>query len=257
MFDPRISAAAAGTAFVLSLLLGLTHGARLPWLLIRPLVFALLFFLISTGIYQVVIRFLPELLEEDPFPDSEEEPAEAPGARIDIMENNGPGPALFPGDDEEENTEDLGNISELIGGGAEAPARERPGAVQSGGNNYAPPLDHSAENGYTGGRAGGNVSAGDSSSPRPVPVSEAAAVPRPVSQAAPGDLENVDILPDLDSLAGAFLTSGTGEEETTDYSSAGAVKKPSSGGKGQNMAGDFNPKELAAAIRTKLKREEG
>jgi hypothetical protein len=256
MFEPRISAAAAGTAFAFSLLLGLVNGVRFPWLLLRPLIFAVLFFLLSTAIYQVLLRVLPELLEGDgETSDYGDESLGALGSRINIMEGEGsdPVPAMVSDEGENEDEGALGNISDFIGGASNSPAREQPAMGE--GNNYAPPLDHPMENRYTGGRAEGRVSPGNGAS-APAPASGAAAAPRPASSAA-RELGGVDMLPDLDSLAGAFLTPGEGGEEGTDYSSAGGAKKPSPGGKGQSMAGDFNPKELAAAIRTKLKREEG
>ncbi|MDR1059103.1 MAG: hypothetical protein LBL43_06105 [Treponema sp.] len=252
MFDLRISGIAAGAAFILSFLLGLIHKAGLPWLLLRPLIFAVLFFLISAAVYQLVSRFLPELLEGGgETPDYGDESPEVPGSRVNIMEGEGSGPApAIASDEGGEEGDNLGNISDIIAKGSNSPARERPAAGGLGEDNYAPPLDHPAENRYTGGRAQERVSLGDDA-PESV-----AAVPRPVSPAAV-EIEGVDVLPDLDSLAGAFLTSEGEDEDTADYSTAGAVKKPSPGGKGQSMAGDFNPKELAAAIRTKLKREEG
>jgi hypothetical protein len=257
MFDLRISGIAAGAAFILSFLLGLIHKAGFPWLLLRPLMFAVLFFLISAAVYQLISRFLPELLEGGgETPDYGDESPEVPGSRVNIMEGegSGPAPAIASDGGGEEEDDNLGNISDLIGRRSNSPVRERPAMDDSGGNNYAPPLDHPAENRYTEGRAQERVPVGDDA-PEPVPAS-AAAVPRPVSPAAV-EIEGVDVLPDLDSLAGAFLTSEGEAEDTADYSAAGAVKKPSPGGKGQSMAGDFNPKELAAAIRTKLKREEG
>jgi hypothetical protein len=67
----------------------------------------------------------------------------------------------------------------------------------------------------------------------------------------------MDVLPDLDAMARAFLP-GSGEDgtDTTEYSTADdSRKRPAAGSRGQKMEGDFNPKELAAGIRTILKKE--
>jgi hypothetical protein len=73
----------------------------------------------------------------------------------------------------------------------------------------------------------------------------------------------MDVLPDLDSLAGAFLpNSGEEAEDAPEYSTPAApaapstpARRPSASSKGQKMEGDFNPKELAEGIRTILKKE--
>jgi hypothetical protein len=74
---------------------------------------------------------------------------------------------------------------------------------------------------------------------------------------AQGTEESVDVLPDLDSMARAFLPNdGEDEADTTEYSTSdGPLKRPAAGARGQKMEGDFNPKELAAGIRTILKKE--
>jgi hypothetical protein len=66
----------------------------------------------------------------------------------------------------------------------------------------------------------------------------------------------VDILPDLDSLANAFLPSSGGEGgDVPDVSSPAPERKPLPGRKPQKLDGDFNPKDLAAGIRTVLNKE--
>ena len=62
-----------------------------------------------------------------------------------------------------------------------------------------------------------------------------------------------ELLPDLDTMAGAFNPSGEVEElEPVDQP---PVRKPSVGGKPSKLEGDFDPKDLATAIRDRLKRE--
>lgn len=69
--------------------------------------------------------------------------------------------------------------------------------------------------------------------------------------------DGFDVLPDLESLAGAFLpSSGDTTADVQEYQSADVPRKPI-GNRPQKMDGDFNPKDLAAGIRTILKKQEG
>jgi hypothetical protein len=78
----KVSGGIAGAAFVLSFLLGLIGRAGFPVILIRALVFAVVFFGLIEGIYVVVKRFLPELLGKE---EVVEEEAESSGSNIDIL----------------------------------------------------------------------------------------------------------------------------------------------------------------------------
>jgi hypothetical protein len=248
MFDIKAGAIAAGAAFFISLLVGIFSRAAFPALIVRPLLFAVLFFIISALINMIISRFLPELLDSN---DPGRGP-DLPGSRIDISEAAIPGRASAPlapsnfaqADDSEDN---LGNITELA---SNAPAAPAPGESPSGGGfandeNSLPEftgLDQGGQNGYT-----------DNGVPEAFGLpGDSGAGPEPLSGAG----AQVDVLPDLDSLAGAFLPqSGEDGGETVDYSTPSPAKKPSTSSKGQKMEGDFNPKDLAAGIRTILKKE--
>jgi hypothetical protein len=231
MFDVRISGIIAGAAFLLSFLVGLVSRAALPVLFARAFIFAVLFFVLSGLVYSLVSRFLPELLE-----DAKDDPGFNPrGSKVNIIEDDIPGPVpAAPGmvfaqpDDSEEG---LGNISDLA-----AKSRARPG--QDGKAPDIPGLDLESQSDYT---QEGQLEALSGS--RDAPGSS-------------GEVGSVDMLPDLDSLAGAFLSSSGDEEETAEYSAADPVKKKSLYSKGQKMEGDFNPKDLAAGIRTILNKED-
>jgi hypothetical protein len=240
MFNVRISAIAAGIAFVVSFLLGLLSGASLPFLIIRPLIFGVLFFVIAAVVYFLVSHFLPELLDESGPEPLEMDDALSPGSKINITEEEpaGAGAVAYaaPEDDSEDN---LGDISDLLGGRRAAKPLEAD----------SPGLDHYDKDGYTrsGAIPAGVSGGGNSTGSRGV-------TPKPVMASDSGDL--VDLLPDLDSMAKAFLPN-SGEEgmDTTEYSTSdGPLKRPA-GGRGRKMDGDFNPKELAAGIRTILKKE--
>jgi hypothetical protein len=73
--------------------------------------------------------------------------------------------------------------------------------------------------------------------------------------AVPDSSETVDVLPDLDSLAASFIPSPSTEDEGEVTAESFPKKAPSTNSKSQNMQGDFQPKELASAIQTILKRE--
>ncbi|MCL2478637.1 MAG: hypothetical protein FWF22_03990 [Treponema sp.] len=220
MFNIRISVLAGCAAFLLSLLIGLISGSSFPIVIVRPVIFGILFFGLPFFFSLLINRFLPELLEEnDKAPD-----IVLPGSRINITEES---PAAMPGniyarpDDTEGG---LGNISDALN---TAPAPEAPDHHEKP---AVPGLDQDGENGYTDQKQG------------IAPVKEG----------------GYDILPDLESLAGAFMPSaGDKETETYDYQENDPPKRPVMGNKSQKMDVDFSPKDLAAGIRTILEKQEG
>jgi len=127
----RVSGIAAGIAFVLSLLIGILSGAGFPYLLLRALVFACVFFALSGLGFWAVSRFLPELLSEsgggtdvgDDFDIS------VPGSRVDISVGSSVEGA-FP--------EDASDAVDDIAG--------RPSTVKK---QPISPLDQNEDSGYT------------------------------------------------------------------------------------------------------------
>jgi hypothetical protein len=239
MFDVKISAIAAGLAFIISFLLGLLSGASLPALIIRPLIFAVLFFIIAAVVYFLVNHFLPELLDTDFVESIGADEVPSPGSGINIIEEEPPAMPVYAAqsDDSEDN---LGDISDLLKNSRtlRPPETDSPGLDQSGQDGYTrsgtvPAADYS-DNGFTG---------------------NGSAMPKTVT--VPDPAESMDMLPDLDTMARAFLPDSGGDEaDTTEYSTSDdSPKRPAAGSRGQKMEGDFNPKELAAGIRTILKKE--
>ena len=218
MFNPRISSIVAAVAFLLSLLIGLISGSSFPTLVIRPVVFAVFFFIFSGLGYFLILRFLPELLESGGGAPE----LVLPGSRIDITEDAPIAPSVsFARPDETD--KELGDISELINSGLRAP--EAFSETQA-----APTMDQTEETVYNDINVSGSLS---------------------------GDEDSFDALPDLESLVGTFLpSSGEKEEEIQEYSSSEPVKRPTSGNKAQKMDADFHPKELAAGIRTVLNKDD-
>jgi hypothetical protein len=123
MFNLKISGIAGGAGFILSFLLGSIIGASFPLLLIRALIFAVLFFALVSAGYWAIAAYLPELL--DTVHDAGEA-ASPPGGQVDIsvgddnislnefMEN----PGESGGDALDQNGEDgytgMGDLEEML-----------------------------------------------------------------------------------------------------------------------------------------------
>jgi hypothetical protein len=228
VFNPKLSGIAAGIGFVFSFLLGIITGAGLPLLLIRAVIFAALFFVLVSIGYGAISMYLPELLDN-----SVEEPGF--GSQVDIS----------IGDDEDQDS-GISLETESFGDGLNE-FTENPG--NSGENRDSLPgntLDHKSEDGYTEKR-------GLEDAPRPLQ----AALPTELHFSADG-VDSVDVLPDLDSMSGAFSAGSVsrGGESTVGVSPgepfdhAGKISSEKT-----ELAGDFNVQEMASAIQTILKRE--
>ena len=219
----KIGGISAGIAFILSLVVGLLSGSGILVLLVRALIFGILFFALSCLIYWLTAQFLPELLSgsEDDLGFS------VSGSRVDISVGDGPIVGAFPTDN-----------SELVDDIAGRPSTQA--------RNTSLPLDQKQNAGYTddGGMDGDLEFAGSS-------LSEDRA-----ASEKPGITGNQEILPDMDSFTD--IPGSTSDLINTDsfaYDSR-EPRKPLSASKKSEMGGDFNPKELAQAIQTVLKREE-
>jgi hypothetical protein len=262
MFNLRTSGIAAGAAFILSLAVGLISGVSLAVMLLRALVFAALFFAFSGIIVWLTGRFMPELLAApDPGPDTGGVPP--PGSRVDISVGQEPsGGGAFPdGDSDEVDDIEHPAVHAFASGAEDSAAQEEDdgddipdsedfGPADRPLNNTAAEkpayqkepdqkgLDQTTEAGYT---AQGN----------------AAPEARPVIPS--GESDGIDLMADFDALSEAFLpNSGSGGEEMEAlvYNTPDPAKLPSGAGKKQGLEGDYDPKDLAQAIQTVLKKDE-
>jgi hypothetical protein len=235
VFNIKVSGMAGAAALILSFLVGFLSGAGLAIALLRALIFGAAFFILAAGIYIAVSFFLPELLEEG---EAGQPGEEAPGSKVDIMVEDGENaPASGIAPEGEGSLDGLGNISDLVGGPSslhEDPETFREKALG---------LDQKEEDRYT--KKGVEENSSKSGA-----APQTAAIPR--GPAVPDASDAVDVLPDLDTMASAFVPPSRDEGEEAESS---PVKRPSPGNKPQNMRGDFNPKELASAIQTILKRD--
>lgn len=253
MFNIKWGVIAGGTAFVLSFLVGTLSGAHFFSVLLRGGIFMVLFFALGTGAYLVINSYLPELLISGSMGDDEgmAPPAgEQPGSRINItLGGTGALPEMYrnSGDSEE-----VGNIDDLMSGAFVPEASRNAAAGQgmdqrpqdgytNGGDTSS--ADYQPENGDFGGASGNRAGF------EPAPVFNG-----PVFTASVGEGDDLGGLPDLDAMAGAFL-SGADEEPAETLAESPAPVQSRKSGKTQSLDGDFNPKDLAAGIRTVLNKE--
>lgn len=224
MFDVKIASAAAGAAFILSLLVGLFSGVGFGMALLRALFLGAAFFGLAAGAQFAVGRFLPELSGKG----EGEDPDDALGSRVD----------LSVGDD---GSAPLGAIY-----GSPSVGQDGGGAAGETGSG----LDQGGEGGYTGVADGYAAEASSTGSTASVEAPQGAASFEP---ARPPDLVgDVDVLPDLESMSDSFVAP-LGEAS---FAEAGPSRAGGGGSSGGGASGDFDAREMAAAIQTILKREQ-
>jgi hypothetical protein len=260
VFNLRWSAISSAAAFAVSLALGFSVRAQMHIIFLRALGFAVAFFLLAVLIWRLINKYIPELLQ----PPSAQDPSVAglePGGRLNLTlgDEEVPRNAALPPEDGADNS--LGNIAELMNrpsrrsspaGDSQESAPEVPELSALLPSYEGPPpaqvqgMDQAPQSGYT---QGGGAVSGES------PPVQRPADGFPGLGDTSGDVES---LPDLDALAGSFLSSPAAGEEDQGFPGLGSSPRPageSRPGKGKNAGEDFNPKELASAIQTILKRD--
>jgi hypothetical protein len=227
MFNFKASGIAAGAAFVVSLLLGLVSGSGFLVLLFRALGFGVLFFVLSCLVFWLLGQFVPELLSgsDDLF--------DAPGSRVNISVGSGPVEGAFPSGDTDEVDNIDGSVARAFPGRSPVQADENADFSVSS----AEALDQDEEEGYN---KRGPVSAGK------------------VSGKETGrNSGGADLIPDFDTLSEAFLPdSGPESPEPVVFDMPEPRKTGSNASASRGFSGDFDPKELAQAIKTVLKKDE-
>jgi hypothetical protein len=252
----------------------------MPMLIIRPLIFAVIFFALSAFVKILVGRFLPELLEDA----NSDENLFKPGSRVNILEDDSPSDSsavtdgfvsgslgqVPAGAKPDDSGEDLGDISELsaintfsqaargsITGeesflGVDQNAKERytddEGLSDSSGPDFSRMF--SPESSFEA-SPGGQARAADTGTAASAGVNAAAFAGARTESVFSSD----ETLPDLDSMAEAFMSdSSGGEPGVSDYSAPSSPRRPSSG-KAPKWTEDFNAKEIAMGIRTALSKD--
>lgn len=223
--DLRASLIGSGVAAVLSILVGLVAGVSALALLVRALVGGLAFGALVFGAIFLMRRFVPELFQ------GQAEDLPLSGSSVDIV---------LPGD-LPEGSETLETEGEAGEGPTEAPSRPAP--LRSRRGRPATDLVDEAEDlGYEA------ESLLDDSR-----VAEGPPAPQPLpAQEAGGGFDELDVLPDLESLSGGFSPLGNDApaEAPQDFSEAPSPR-PKAGG-----SSDSDPMVLAQAVRTLLKRDQ-
>ncbi|MDR2758460.1 MAG: hypothetical protein LBB78_03680 [Spirochaetaceae bacterium] len=218
----KISGIAAGIAFISSLVIGLISGAGIL-ALVRAFIFAAVFFLLSGGVYWLIIRFLPELLTD---PENNED-KHLSGSVVDISLEEDSGYEM-PKADVEEYTEEGDEES------SEISTFENPSGLDQKDN-----IEYTNEKGM------------DKDPSDPTPGTDMG-----LSVDTSG---LTDELPDLESLSAAFSPGGNRQdnEELSEFiiSPDSFPEKKSGGNKSNGLDNDFSMNDMASAIQTILKRE--
>jgi len=236
--------AALFLAFITSITIG---QAALGAAVLRGLGFAALFFVLGTGVWTLINTFMPELLIPDTHDaaanifggaDSGESGSSSStyGSNINITLGDR-GDAALP-DAEDAGSEEVGNISDLVSGAIDPGAEARKNRTLSG-------LDGIGETSYNDG--GGE----------PLPALTGFGESSPSEQSggftmnfdsfsmdSGGGAGNLEPFGDTFALPGDLGGSG-GEEEVL-------PERKVTGNKPMALEGDFNPKDIAAGIRTVL-----
>ena len=128
MFNIKWGLISGGGAFILSLVLGIFSGAAFAYVLIRAVIFLVVFFAAGLGVNMAINTYLPELLNTESLT-AEGEPGRAggggqPGSRINItLGGGGVLPEMYR---EAGAPDEVGDINDLISG---AVGRSSPGAA--------------------------------------------------------------------------------------------------------------------------------
>jgi hypothetical protein len=231
-----VSAAVAfALAFLTSLLLGQTS---LVVALLRAVIFAAVFFGLAIGIRALIANYIPDLL----FSGGSEDDAAGnvfsggSGSRVNIIVEDAPEPAL-PTNTSGSKPIEVGNFNDLVAGSIKAAAQSE-----------EQDIDQDSEIGYTEDKA---------------------------EEVTPMfDKVKFDEIGDFSMDFGAFVSDDTGGDGTGDSGmdsfsyfpgtgdsdNAQDIPEPerkASGNKPMKLEGDFDPKEIAAGIRTVKKKEKG
>ena len=241
MINLRWSAMAATAAFIISLVLGLSVRGRILIILIRAFCFAVVFFLLAVLIWRLINKYIPELLHIPSPDDNSLAPGIEPEGRVNITVGDGedsipPNAALPP----EDRAGYVGNIADVMNRGPSPSAGVNPAAASPDFSRLSPEalspavsvpaqgMDQGLQSGYTQNRD--NVSRISSPS-----VQSPAGGFSDLGDTSGG----IESLPDLDALAGSFLSPAAAGEDSVlagqGSSPAGrrapVKKRPGSGGR--------------------------
>ena len=238
---------AGAVALVLSFMIGLISGVNILHVMLRALIFGVLFFGLGFGIRMFIDSFFPEILSAI-NDDEENDTLASPGSRVNITLDSVKGFAMPEMYRNPEKPDEVGNIGDLVTGAPEHVSKKAGAAMET--SSFGPGIDQKQEDDYTYGvfdipGIQDPISETDSQA-----VGNNSRV-APVFTPSFGDGDaGLGGLPDLDALAGAFLNNDAGARPPP-AEPGGPVRSPLSN-KPEALKGDFNPKELAEGLRTIL-----
>jgi len=264
-------------ALCISIILGVIAGVGIIHIILRALIFSVVFFGIGFGLRFILDSFFPEILTASEEAVSVlDESGEHVSITLDSMGEYAV-PELF---NQQGNSEELGNVEDLVSGAF------KPRPVQnfnSGGSqpeysnfDFSGPdegIDRKKEAGYNNlgdsqddsffeSAAGGSAGFSETSDFEKPEASKSAAF-QPQFTPSFGDDSGLGGLPDLDMMAMAFSSnySGTPISSAPSAPSAAPAMRPAEdepdrsqykGNKAQPLQGDFDPQSMAQGIRTVL-----
>jgi hypothetical protein len=251
MFNAKWGIISGGAAFVLAFIISLLLGhTNLPVALIRAAGFAAVFFCLGTGIWALINIFIPELLNVQNDAADNVFSNKSTGSQVNITLDDTPDAALpgaMPGTGMGAlDAEEVGDFNDLI----------------SRSINPGQDIDQNPATGYT-----------DEEQEEFIPVFKSS-----IDTSLDNSVDNVKIegLGDFSMDFGAFVPEngkegggtdpfmdsfsfppGAGDSASAEEtpSSPAAPQRKSSGNKTTELQGDFNPKEIAAGIRTVMEKD--
>jgi hypothetical protein len=286
MFNMKWGIMAGAAALLLSLIVGIASGTGFATAIVRAALFGGAFFGIGLGAYKLINSFIPELLFSDGNSTGAEPSgfsAPAPGARVNITLGDTSGAALPDPHDDSENSDEVGNIADLVSGAVKSAKKKAPvnlpplgidqklqaGYTEKGGGTVdSEPftgggLDIGAglAGGDTGSVAGSSVAGNAHGSADIVTGAEAgggtaADFGKPDSAGGLDSDSGIGSLPDLDGMAGSFTAGAAMPEPEHNSFDSSVLDRKSTGSKApKGFDSDFNPKEIAAGLRTVLSKD--
>jgi hypothetical protein len=290
MFNVKWGLVSAGAAFFLALIFSLLLGqVMFSTALFRALIFAVVFFLLGIGVWVLINSFIPELLHADTREGVSDifTSRETPGSRVNITVGGASGAALPDSGGGKPGVDDVGDISDLISGKFKPPAtpsaRDMDQMSSSGYNKGDESLFPDSESGdftadfssFTGGGFGAGAGSGSvddtaggafddfgdftGAAGSADSAGGAASAGSDRAGGVAGDFsgvkasDSIGVFDDGDIFSSAGIYSSGGN--LADALESDEPERKTSGNKPQEFEGDFNPKEIAAGLRTVLAKE--
>jgi hypothetical protein len=258
MFNAKWGFICGGVAFLLAFIISLLLGhTNLLVALIRAACFAALFFGLGAGLWAVINIFIPELLSAQGDAVGNVFSGKSTGSRVNITLDDTPEaavPGAMPGIGGAMNDEEVGDFNDLISRsinpGRDIDQDDAIGytAPEEAGEGFTPSFDNLG----SGLGSGLDDSLGDSSD-SDVKIDGLGDFSMDFGAFVPEGGAGASSDPFMDSFS--FLP-GSGDSAGTEKTpSAEPQRKVASGKPAAELQGDFDPKEIAAGIRTVMEKD--